>query len=269
MPEILNYSFMRRAFIVGNIVGIIAPLIGVFLSLKRLSLIGHTLSHIALAGAAVGLAFGIYPVGVAVVFAAIAGLGIERLKNKYKDYAELSLSIVLATGLGIMVLVVSFSDKSAGIFSYLFGSISLVTERDLMVILPLGLLTAGVVFVFYYGFFFLSFNEEEAELAGVPVKFLNPVFTVLTAFTVALSMRIIGGLLISSLIILPVATGIQLGRSFRETIVFSIIGGLVAVNLGLVVSFYFDLAPGGVIIMVSVFILLMVLIFKRVSGVIE
>ncbi|SDC18530.1 MULTISPECIES: metal ABC transporter permease [unclassified Candidatus Frackibacter] len=268
MLEVFAYSFMRRAFIVGNLVAIICPLIGVFLTLKRLSLIGHTLSHISLAGVALGMLLGIYPIYTALIVAITASLGIEKLRQDYKDYEELSLAIILATGLGVAIILISLISNSSGIFSYLFGSISLITMKDIFIIIPLAILIIGIIFYFYYGFFFLAFNEAEARLAGVPVKRLNTIFLIIVAITVAISMRIIGGLLVSSLITLPVATSLQLAKSFKATIRNSIIFSILAVNVGLIIAFYQDLAPGGTIILASVVCLITVIIYKWVRGLI-
>lgn len=253
MPEVFTYTFMQRAFLVGNMIAIIAPLIGVFLIMKNLSLIGHTISHVALAGVAIGLLTGIYPVYPALLVSVLAALGIEKVRERLSDYAELSLSIILAIGLGVATILISLSDNSAGIMSYLFGSLTLVSDLDLLIVIPLAVIIFALIFLFYYGFFYLSFNEGDARLAGVPVKFLNTLFMIIISVTISLSLRIVGGLLIASLISIPVATALQLTRSFRETIVYSILAALLAVNSGLIAAYYLDLAPGGTIILLSVF----------------
>ena len=262
---ILMYSFMQRAFIVGNIVAVIAPLIGVFLIMKRLALIGNTISHVALAGVALGMILGVYPVYVAILISVIASLGIEKLRKSYQDYAELSLSIILAAGLGIATILISLARNSAGIMSYLFGSITLVTRQDLYIVIPLGIIITLVIFKYYYGLFYLSFNEEDARLSGIPVKFLNIIFILIISLTISLSMRIIGGLLIASLISLPVATALQVAKSFKGTVFYSIFFGIVSVNSGLIFSFYYDLAPGGTIILTGVFILVMVIGYQKLK----
>ncbi len=262
--EFLNYTFMQRALLAGNMVGVIAPLVGVFLSLRRLSLIGHTLSHVALAGVALGLFLGFFPVYTAIIVSIIAALAIEKLRRDYRDYAELSLAIILAAGLGLATILISASRQSAGIHSYLFGSISLVGTRDIYMILPLALVIIAVILKYYYGFFYLAFNENEAWLAGGPVRALNIVFMVIVSITVALAIRVVGTLLIASLITIPVAAGIQIAWSFKSTIWLSLFFSLMAVNLGLIFSFYYNLAPGGTIIMAGVVILLLVLTGKKV-----
>ncbi|MCG8516271.1 MAG: metal ABC transporter permease [Halanaerobiales bacterium] len=266
MSEMLTYSFMQRAFIVGNVIAVIAPLIGVFLIMKRLALIGNTISHVALAGVALGMILGIYPVYMALLISVIAALGIERMRKSYQDYAELSLSIILATGLGMATILISLAPNSAGIMSYLFGSITLVTRQDLSIVIPLGIIIILVVFKYYYGLFYLSFNEEDARLSGIPVRFLNIVFILIISLTIALSMRIIGGLLIASLISIPVATALQLARSFKGTIIYSIFFAVVSVNSGLTFSFYYDLAPGGTIIITGVAILVLVIGLQKLKG---
>lgn len=253
MPEVFTYTFMQRAFFVGNMIAIIAPLIGVFLILKRLSLIGNTISHVALVGVAIGLLIGVYPIYPAILISVAAALAIEKIRDKLSDYAELSLSIILATGLGLATILISLADNSAGIMSYLFGSLTLVTNVDIFTVMPLAIIIIGLIFIFYYGFFYLSFNERDARLAGVPIKFLNILFMIIISLTVSISMRIVGGLLIASLISIPVATALQLARSFKETILYSILSGILSVNTGLVIAFYLDLAPGGTIILLNVF----------------
>lgn len=264
--EFFNYAFMRRALIAGNLVGIIAPLVGVFLNLRRLSLIGHALSHVALAGVAIGLFAGFVPIYSAIVVSIIAALAIEKLRRDYEDYAELSLAIILATGLGIATILINLSHRSAGIQSYLFGSISLVGSKDIYIIFSLALLIIAIIIKFYYGFFFLAFNEDEARLAGVPVKFLNIIFMIVTSLTVAISIQIVGTLLIASLITIPVATGMLLGKSFKMTIWYSIFFSLISVNSGIILSFYYDLASGGTIILFSVFLLLAVIFVNKILG---
>ncbi|HLV09198.1 MAG TPA: metal ABC transporter permease [Halanaerobiales bacterium] len=265
MPEFLTYNFMQRAFIIGNIIALIAPLIGVFLILRRLALIGNTISHVALAGIALGLFLGIYPVYMAILVSVVAALGIEKLRNSYQDYAELSLSVILASGLGLATILISLSSNSSGIMSYLFGSITLVNRQDIYLIVPLGIVIVSLLVKYYYGFFYISFNEREARLAGVPVSLLNFIFMFIISITISISVRVIGALLIASLISLPVAAAIQIARSFKQTIIFSIIIALISVNTGLIVSFYCNLAPGGTIILTNVVWLLFILLYKGIN----
>ncbi|MEC9488823.1 MAG: metal ABC transporter permease [Halanaerobium sp.] len=265
MLEVLSYSFMQRAFIAGNIIAVIAPMLGVFLVLRRLALMGNTISHVALAGVAIGLLLGVYPVYTAIIVSVLAALAIEKFRTSYRNYSELSLSIILAAGLGLATLLISMLGNSAQIYSYLFGSITLVTSQDVYLVLGLGLVIIALVTYNYYGFFSITFNEEDASLSGLNVSLLNVTFIVLVSLAVSLAIRIIGGLLTASLITLPVATGLQVAGSFKQTMLYSILFAVLAVNLGLVTSFYFDLAPGGAIILTGVGLLLLVMTGKNLK----
>ncbi len=262
MMDIFSYSFMQRSFIMGTIIAIIAPTIGLFLVLRRASVIGDALSHVALAGAAFGMLMGIYPVYGAIIFSIAGALGIEKLRNEYSEYEELSLSIVLSAGIGLASILISLGNTS-GIFAYLFGSLALVTEKDILVVSILGAFIVISIAVLYKGLFYVSFDEEGAKLAGVPVKFINIYFAILVALTVGISMRIVGVLLISSLMVLPVATSLIISKSFKQALLYSNLFGILSVFVGLIISFYFDLAPGGTIVLTALSILLIVIFINR------
>lgn len=263
MLEILSYSFMQRAFVAGIIVAIICPAIGVFLVLRRMSMIGDTLSHVALAGVAGGMLGGIYPIYSALGFSILAAIIIEKLRKQYEQYAELSIAIMLSAGIGLATIFISLGDSSSAIFSYLFGSIGLVSNHDIFIIFILGLLIIISVIFLYRSLFYMAFDEEAARLAGVKVKWINLYFIILVAMTIAVSMRIVGVLLVSSLMVIPVATSLQICKSFKQTFLYSIVFGVLSVLIGLITSFYGDLAPGGTIVVSSVVILFCVLILKR------
>lgn len=264
MPEIFTYGFMQRAFIAGSIIGIICPAIGVFIVLRRLSMIGDTLSHVALAGVAAGMLGGVYPIYSALVFSIVASLGIEKLRQDFKDYAELSIAIMLSAGIGLASIFISMGGSNSAIFSYLFGSIALVTLQDIVIIIALGLVILASLIVLYRGLFYITFDEEAARLAGVPIKKLNLYFNILVAMTIAVSMRIVGILLVSSMMVIPVAIGMQLAKSFKETLIYSIACGLLSVITGLFVSFYWDLAPGGTIVISGIVILVSSILLKNI-----
>lgn len=266
MLEILNYSFMQRAFLSGIMVAIICPAIGIFLVLRRISMIGDTLSHVALAGVAGGMLGGIYPVYSALAFSVLSALAIEKLSKEYEQYQELSIAIILSAGIGLAAVFISLGDANSAIFSYLFGSIGLVSERDVWIIFILGLFILISVLFFYRSLFYIAFDEEAAGIAGVPVKWINLYFTVLVATTIAVSMRIVGALLVSSLMVIPVAISLQFGGSFKQTFIYSILFGILSVLAGLFISFYIDLAPGGTIVLMSVSILIAIILIKNIKN---
>lgn len=264
MPEILSYGFMQRAFITGIMVALICPTIGIFIVLRRLSMIGDTLSHVALAGVAAGMLGGIYPIYSALVFSILAAFGIEKLRKAYQDYAELSIAIILSTGIGLATILISMGSGNAAIFSYLFGSIALVSSRDVLFVVILSVFILASTVLLYRGLFYITFDEEAAGLSGVPVKWLNHYFIVLIAVTIVVAMRIVGILLVSSLMVVPVATSLQLAKSFKSAWLYSIVFGLLAVLIGLTLSFYGDLAPGGTIVISGVGILMVTIFLKSV-----
>ncbi|KNF09533.1 zinc ABC transporter permease protein AdcB [Gottschalkia purinilytica] len=260
----LNYDFMQRALIIGVVVSLICSTIGLFLVLKRFSMVGDTLSHVALAGVATGMVLDIYPVYTAIAISIVASLGIEKLRREYEKYAEISLSIVLAAGIGVASILINlYEGKTSGIMGYLFGSISLVTNEDLYIVILLGLIIIASIVILYRSLFYTTFDEEHAKLSGLKVKSINIYFSILVALTVTVSMRIVGILLVSSLMVLPVATSLQLARSFKSALLLSNIFGLISVISGLITSFYLDLSPGGAIVMASLIILVIVMIAKN------
>ena len=260
-----SYEFMQRSFIMGILIALIAPTIGYFLVLRRQSVIGDTLSHVALAGVAFGMITNTYPVYTAIIFSVISAIGIEGLRKKYQDYAELSLSIVLSAGVGLASILISLGNTQ-GILSYLFGSLALITSEDIILVVVLGILTFITIAFFYKGLFYMIFDEESAYLAGVPVRFTNLFFSILVALTIAISIRIVGVLLISSLMVLPVATSLLISNSFKSGLIYSNIFGIISVIVGLILSFYLDLAPGGTIVLAALGILLLVLLVEKIKN---
>lgn len=255
---------MQRAFAAGAVVAVICPVVGVFLVLRRLSLIGDTLAHVSLAGVAAGLLLQIYPVAMALIFSIGAAIGIERLREEYRRYSELAIAITLSAALALAVVLISLGKAfNVDLWSYLFGSIVTVAPADVAVIGGLGALVLVTVSLLYKELFFITFDEDLARTSGLPVRWLGVVFTVLTAMTVAVAMRVVGVLLVSALMVIPVATSLQVARSFRATVWLAVGFGLLAVFAGLVASYYLDLAPGGTIVLTAVCVLLLVLVGKR------
>lgn len=267
MLEILQYGFMQRALLAGIIVGVLCPLIGIFIVLRRMSLIGDSLSHVALAGIAAGILTGVYPLGMALVFSIGAALGIEKLRKSYENYAELSIAIILSAGIGVAVVLISLAKSfNVDLFGYLFGSITTVLKEDLYLILLLGVFIILSIKFLFKELFYIAFDEQGATLAGIPVKAINLFFIVLIATTITLSMRIVGILLVSSLMVIPVATSLQIAKSFKNAMFLSIMFSEIAVILGIFISYYFEIASGGTIVLTSVLILIMVLMLKGIKS---
>mgnify|MGYP000193837298 CR=1 FL=1 len=263
--EMLQYDFMQRAFVAGILISIICPIIGTFVVLRRLSMIGDTLSHASLAGIAAGMLGNFYPIWGAMIFSVAAAIGVEKLRKNFSQYAELSISIVMSASIGLAVLMISLADSfNADLMSFLFGSIIAVTSRDIGIIGITSIFIIISVFLLYKELLYIAFDEEGAALAGVPTETLNIFFSVLTALTIVVAMRVVGILMISSMLVVPVATSMQISKSFKSTMLNSMIFAFSAVVLGLTTSYYFNLAPGGAIVVLSVVILLLVIGTKKV-----
>ncbi|RXT13542.1 metal ABC transporter permease [Ammoniphilus sp. CFH 90114] len=269
---IFQYEFMRNALFAGLIVGIICPAIGVFLVVRRLSLMADALSHITLAGIAAGILLGkkvaffqgLNPMYMGMVFSVVGSLLVEQLRKAYRFYQELAIPIILSTGIGLGVVLISIAKGfNVDLFSYLFGSVVAVGRTDLWAIIGIGLAVLLSLYLLYKELFALSFDEEYARISGIRRSLVNLIFTILVALTIAISMRIVGILLVSALITLPVAAALQISHSFKQTLWMSIIFAEIAVLGGLTLAFYLDWASGGTIVLFSVFMLLSVLLVKK------
>ncbi|WP_252238663.1 metal ABC transporter permease [Clostridium sp. VAP51] len=254
-------SFMKNAFMAGIIVAILCPFIGLFIVLRRNSMIGDTLSHSSFAGVAIGLVIGTNPIITAFLFTSLCAIIIEFLRDYYKKYSELVMSIVLTLSLGIAIILVSSGKAVAKVDSFLFGSILTVTKSDILLIALIGTVCIILLLIIYNKLIYVTFDESGAKTVGINVKLINYIFTLLVGATISLSIQIMGILVVSSIMVVPVATAMQLKKGFNKTLIFSIIFGLIDVILGLVLSYYLNSAPGGTIALTSVIMLVLTLIF--------
>ncbi len=253
-------------------IGILAPLLGVFIVVRRLSLIADALSHVTLAGIAASLLIenkfvmlaGLNPLYMGMVFSVGGSLFIEKLRGVYKHYQELAIPIIMSSGIGLSVIFISLANGfNTDLFSYLFGSVSAVSRTDLWIILIISIVVILAIILFYKELFLLSFDEEHAKASGIPAKTIHFLFIVMVALVIAASMRIVGILLVSSLMTLPVAASIRIAKGFKQTIILSVIFGELSVVGGLYTAYYLDLAPGGTIVMIAVLILLIAILYKK------
>jgi zinc transport system permease protein len=264
MMAIFDYSFMMRAFAAGLMMAVVAPLIGNFLVIRKYSLIADTLSHIALAGVAIGLLLGTQPLATTVVVTVLAALAIEKLRTSQHVPGDAILAMFLPGGLALSIVLISLAHGfNANLFSYLFGSITTVQDNELWLIGGLGLLTLATVGVLYKKLLYTACDEEGARVSGVPVGMMNTILIILTAITVALSMRVVGVLLIGALMVIPVVTAMRIARSFRQSILLSVGLAVLAVVIGLFMAYYGNLPAGGAIVLVALSLFAVVALFKR------
>lgn len=248
---------MIRAFEAGIAIGVIAPLIGMFLVVRRYSLLADTLAHTSLAGVAIGLLFRFNPIFSAIILSIGASLGIEHLRASRRVFGESVLALFLSGSLALAVVVLSLAKGfNAGLFSYLFGSIATVSQTDVRIIVALAVVIFLDVILLYKELFFISLDEELAQAGGLPVKRLNVAMVMIAAITVALSLRIVGVLLVGALMVIPVIAAMQYGRGFRTTLLLSVLFSLISVIIGLFSSYYFNIASGGAIVFAALVIFL-------------
>lgn len=256
-------DFMQNAFMAGFIISILCPFIGLFLVLRRYSMIGDTLSHSSFAGVAIGLVLGVNPLITAFLFTTLCAIIIELLREYYKKYAELVMSLVLTFSLGIAIILISSGKASAKVNSFLFGSILTVSTQDIFMILIVGIICLIALIFLYNKLIYITFDEEGAKTAGIKVKLINYIFTILVGATISMSIRIMGILVISSIMVVPVATAMQLKKGFKTTLLYSIFFGMFDILMGLFLSYYINSAPGGTIALTSVFTLIIVIILDK------
>ena len=264
MFELFQYSFAVRGFEAGVIIGLIAPLIGMFLVLRRYSLIADTLAHVSLAGIAIGFLLQINPIMTAILSTVLSSVVIERLRISKKVYGESALAIFLSGSLALAVVLISLAHGfNVGLLNYLFGSIVTVKQTDLYIIRVLGAVVATSIFLFYKELIYITFDEESAQVSGIPTRFINTLLIILAALTVSLSIPIVGVLLISALMVIPVVTALQFRQSFTKTIVIAELVSLFSVVTGIFTSFHLNLSTGGTIVLISLMVFALSLGFRK------
>lgn len=250
--SLLHYDFMLRALLAGLMVGVICPAVGVFLVMRRYAYMADTLAHVSLAGIAVGLLLNVSPSLLTTAVALLAALFVERLRAAGRLYGEAVLALVMSSGLALAVVLISLARGfNIDIMSYLFGSILTVGRGDLLLILLAGVLVLGLIAGYFKELYFISFDEECARVAGLPVDRLNLIFILAVALTVSVALRVVGTLLVGALMVIPVVTAQLLAGNFRQVFFFSLILGMLVSLGGLTASYYLGTASGGSIVLLA------------------
>jgi zinc transport system permease protein len=261
----LQYAFMRRAMVAAVLVGLTAPAIGVYLVQRRLSLMGDGIGHIALTGVGVGVLLGRSPVLFAVITSAVAGIGIELIRSRGRTSGDVALAMLFYGGIAGGVFLIGLSSGSVNLDSYLFGSLLSVSTGDLWVIAVLSVLVLAVTLGLRRELFAVCHDEEYARVTGLPVRLLNILIAVIAAVTVTVAMRVVGLLLVSALMVVPVATAQQVSRSFRATVSGGMVVGVVVALSGVVVSYQADVAPGASIVVLAIAVFVMATLLTGVG----
>lgn len=251
---------MVRGLEAGIVIALLGPLIGIFLVLRRYSLIADTLAHVSLAGIALALLLGWNPFFSALGTTLLASVGIEKLRGSKRIYGESALAIFLSGSLALAIVLMSLGNGlNTNIFNYLFGSIVTVTEADVFMIAILALIVGSIILLFYKELVFISFDEESARVSGIPTRAINILLIFAAALTISLAIPIVGVLLISALIVIPVVTALQLKKNFFTTIMYAELISLFSVIFGIIASYLFNLSTGGTIVLLMLVIFLFVL----------
>ncbi len=262
----LQYEFMQKAFFVGILLSIMVPCIGSFLVLKRLSMMGDALSHASLSGIAVGFLIGINPLLGAFFACVIAAMSIEVLRKRIEKYSEISIAIITSLGIGLAGVLSSFIKNTTSFNSFLFGSIVAISNSEVKLIFIIFLVVTLTFIALYKELFYIIFDEEGAIISGIKVNLINFIMSILVGITIAVSARTVGALMISSYIVIPIAASMQISRSFKSTIIIAIIYALFSTILGLVLSYYFSLRPGGTIVVILVICFFINMSIKKIGS---
>ncbi len=264
MENLLTYAFMQRALLAGIAVSIPCAILGVFLVLRRDAMIGHGLAHVSFGGVALGLLLSVAPLLVTLAVSVASALGILKLKEKAGLYGDTAIGIVSSLGMALGILLVSLAGTfNVDLFGYLFGNVLAIDPEEvwLSLLLAAGVLAATILF--YQEFFFLTFDPESARASGIGVRRLESLMAVLAAVTVVLGMKVVGILMVSSLLVIPAAASLQVARSFKQALVFAALLAGGATIGGLVVSYYLDWPPSGTIVTLSGLLFLVLFLLRK------
>ncbi len=269
--ELFSYGFIQRALLAGVLIGVLCAVLGVFLVLRRLSLIGDGLAHITFGSVALALFVGLQGAAMLLIslpVVVLASLGILKLAARARLGGDAAIGIVSSLGVatGVMLSVMG-QGYGVDLFSYLFGSILAITVTELLVAAGLFVAVLGLLWLYYHELVALTFNEELAVISGIKVRFLNSLLAALTALTVVLAMKLVGVMLISALLILPASAALQVARGFRMTVIISVVIALLAVVGGILLSFLFNLPSGATIIMLAFTQFCVCFLYRQLRGV--
>ena len=266
IPELFDYQFFRFALVGGIIAAMVCSWVGLFLILRNESMIADGVAHTAFGGIALGLYLGINPTITALFISILAVLCISYMRKKGLAQSDSAIAVILAVGFAGGVILINLSGGFKNeLWSYLFGDILTVSIRDIQITSVLGISTILFLGVFYKELLSMTFDEEAAKLMGIPVKSISLIFNLLVAFTIVLSIKIIGIILVIALIVLPGLSALQLNLSFKKTTLASILFGIASVVVGIMLSAIYDFATGGVIVMTAVGLFIFTIGYKKLE----
>jgi len=260
-----QYTFIQKAFLAGSFIAILCSILGLFLVLRNLSLVGDGLSHVTFGAIALGLFLGISPFWTGLIMAVIGAIFLFLLSEKTRVFADTAIGIVSSAGIAIGIMLASLSNGfNVDLLSYLFGSILAISSQEMWLSIFLCLLVLLLIFLFFHELFSLTFDEMYAKASGIPVKWFHLFLLILTALSVVLSVRIVGVMLVSALLILPATTSLQIARSFKQAILFTSLFAISSVILGVSISFLLDVPTGAMIVLINLGFFILSLLKKYI-----
>ncbi|HYA13037.1 MAG TPA: metal ABC transporter permease [Syntrophales bacterium] len=264
LTEFLRYGFIQRALIAGLFIGILCSTLGVFLVLRRFSLIGDGLAHATFGSVALALLLKMSPLYVSIPLVMACSIGILKLTERARLYGDAAIGVVSSLGVAAGVMLSSIAGGfNVDLFSYLFGSILSISNAEVVISIVLSILVITVIIFYYNELLSITFDEDSAKVSGINTKFINSIFVLLTAVTVVLSMKVVGIMLISALLIFPAVTALQIARSFKAVMVTASLSAVTSVVLGIVLSFFLDLPTGATVVLINFVLFISSLAYKR------
>lgn len=266
--EMFSYEFMRRAFLAASFMAVIAPLLGVFLVVRRQSLLADTLSHVSLAGIALGFFINMNPTITTLIVVIISAVILEYLRQVYSTYSEVSTAILMSGGLALALVLMNANkgNSSMKIQQYLFGSIVTISQSQVVILGILLVLLVSVFILFKRPMYVMTFDEATAHVDGLPVKWMSLLFNVLTGVAITVMIPIAGALLVSAIMVLPAAIAMRIGKGFNQVLLLSVIVGLIGMLSGLVTSYQVDTPPGATITLIFIGLFIIVMAIKAIVG---
>ena len=261
--DILSFGFMQNAIISGIAISLICSTVGLFLVLRKYSLFGDALAHSAFGGVALGLFLGVYPLWAAYVVSILSALALTKIRQKFDISGDAIIAILLSSGIAIGIVLISLSGGfSIDIFSFLFGSILLVSTENVIIVLGLCAAIFITLITGYKKFMYITFSEEQAQVSGIPVQKLNYLLIAIAGVTVVTSMQLVGVLLVSALFVIPNVTAMMFKRSFKQTIILSMSFSVFSTVAGIMISYPLDIAPSGMVVLIAIMLFIGSLIIK-------
>ncbi len=264
--EIFKQDFMIKALITGIFIAISCSLLGVFLVLKNMSLIGDGLAHVSFAAIAIGLLVSDKPIIISIPIVIVASFLVLLLKEKAKIDADATIGLLSSFSIAVGVIIASVAKGfNIDLFSYLFGSILFISPSEMILSGLLAIILIILVLLFYNDLFSITFDENFAKISGIKVRRINYLLSVLISVTIVLGIRIVGTMLISSLIVFPSVSALQISKGFKRTLMFSVLFSMIAVVLGIIFSYILNVPTGALIVVVNAIIFLITLIIRVIK----